>query len=91
MSTILVNPEDLRNSANKIRTYSNEIRDTLIEMKNRIDSLDAGWEGDAKEFYVLHFKEYSDQFRRINDSIDDFAANINLAADAYDEVDHMKF
>ena len=76
-SFMLEKAGELKNSANTIKTVTEELRSEIIKMK-------ASWEGAAAEKYVNKFNGLNDDFQERYDVINQYAQFLIEAADEMD-------
>ena len=84
MAQIKVNSSVMREKASNLRSASNTIQGFTADMLTEMDGLRAYWEGEAAENLVTRFKQLSDNFEEIYQTVIKYAEFLEQAADTYD-------
>lgn len=84
MATIKVDSTAMRDKANAFRTISKNISTYTNELEREINGMKKTWEGEAAETTVGRFTEFRQAFEEKKQTIENYAAFLENAAEAYD-------
>ena len=87
MAQIKLTPEELRASALKYSSGSEEIDQILSSLTNEQAVIDANWGGTAFDSFEAQFNELSPKIREFSQLLSDIHAQLNKVADIIEQTD----
>ncbi len=88
MASIKMTPQELRDSAQFLNGKKEDIVNAVREIKNRVDSTTAEWEGSAQSSFVESFNEMLPMLTEsFPETIEGIANMLSGAADALEKAD----
>lgn len=85
---ILMTPDELRSAKDYLYNKAEEITSVLEDTKNKVDEVDAGWEGAADDAFMQTFQDlYEQMISNFPPTVQGIGDMLKGAADALDEAD----
>lgn len=81
--TLLVTPQELKNTASSFGTHSKTIKSITSSMMNTVKRLSQVYEGEAASAYINTFSRLEEDMRQIDNKIQEHVTDLNDMADNY--------
>ena len=87
MAQIKLTPEELRTSATKYTSGSQEVSQVLSSLKSEQETIRANWEGSAFQAFDNKFNELTPKIEEFAQLLEDINAQLNSVADVIEQTD----
>ena len=84
---ILVNPGDLMNKSNQIRSYKENHHDVMTKMTNLVIHMCEVWQGEAQDAFVNKYSSMQQIFDNFEKNLEDFADLMEKIAKEMEKAD----
>lgn len=87
MAQIKLTPEELRTSATKYTTGSQEVTQVLSTLRAEQETISANWDGQAFESFDQQFNELAPKIEQFAQLLEDIHTQLNSVATTIEETD----
>ena len=87
MSNINISLSEVSDMASRIRNVNQMMYDSLVQMKNDMNSLNGTWVSDGSEEIRNHFNQFATRFEKQKEVIEQYAAFLDLTVSSYDSLE----
>lgn len=87
MSQIKISTQEVSDTANKIRTCSSSMYDSLQAMKKEMDSLEGTWLSDGSQEIRSRFQLFAARFAKHKEEMDRYASFLDMTVSSYDTLE----
>lgn len=86
-TTIRVSPEKLVSASKRVEELARQYFDTYRRIQDLVDDLDGRWDGQGNDVYVNQLRGFNDDFERMFNLLNRFAAFLDQSARRYQSAD----
>lgn len=87
--TLLVIPQELKNTSNAFGAREKKIRSITSEMMTLVKGLGSAYEGEAASSYINTFSKLDEDMSQIGNKIQEHVADLIEMADRYETVENI--
>lgn len=87
MNQIKISLAEVSNCASAIRNYNQLMYDSLLSMKQQMNSLNGSWISDSGETIRSRFNTFAQRFESQKEIIDSYAKFLDLTVSSYDSLE----
>lgn len=86
---IRISPDQVRNVANQFRQKGSESTSMANQLQSAVNSMEAEWEGMAKQRFYNDFTEWKQQMQRYSELLNNIGAELDKIATTLENTDQQ--
>lgn len=87
--TLLVNPQQLKNTANSFSSRAQSVNRITVDMMNKVRSMKSAFDGEAGSKYINQFNKLQEDMNQIQRKIKEHVEDLNQMASNYESTENQ--